>query len=169
MDFGYCFTKQIEMHPSMQYQDVIKLCYQAAFGAEHILSDPEKAHIYLRAEFESVPITDEPIFEEISPDVVRVNLGAWKREGYSVDLLFEIFRISARINANAKEIFLSYLDETERIMASQMSDFDVEEWHGFIDEYKSAGIHPVHHSAKYREGERPSYRIVKTEELKKIL
>ena len=160
MDFASCFEIQIKNHPSMQYQDVVKLCYQAAFGAEHLLSDTECARAYLDDEFESVSATDEPLFERISPDVVRVNLGAWKREGFPVSALFEMFKSSARIKDNAKELLSSYLDEAEQVMAVKMSDFDRERWHIFLEEYKSAGMPSIHHSDTYRERENPHYRIV---------
>ena len=106
MDFRFYFENQLKMHPSMQYQDVVKLCYQSAFGAEHILSDTERAKAYLCAEFESVLITDEPLFEQISPEIVRVNLGAWKREGRELDPLFEAFKKSVFINENSIEIYI---------------------------------------------------------------
>lgn len=160
MDFKHCFLQQIKMHPSMDYQDVIKLCYQSAFGAEHILSDTERARAYLYAEFESVSVTDEPLFERISPDVVRVNLGAWKREGLPVSALFEMFKSSAHIKYDAKELFLSYLDEAEQVMAVKMPDFDRKKWIDFLEEYKRSGMPPMHHSDTYRECENPHYRIV---------
>ena len=37
MDFTTCLREQLRRHPSMQPQDVIKLCYQAARGAEHLI------------------------------------------------------------------------------------------------------------------------------------
>ena len=73
--------EQCARHPSMEARDVLKLCFQAAFGAEHILSDVNKAKDYFFREFEYVSPTDEPVFERISDEVCRVNLGAWKKEG----------------------------------------------------------------------------------------
>ena len=46
MDFDFYLKKQIELHPSMQMQDLVKMCYQAVFGMEHMLSDIEKAREY---------------------------------------------------------------------------------------------------------------------------
>lgn len=160
MSFCAYFKEQLHRHSSMQYQDVIKLCYQAAFGAEHLLSDVERARAYLTEEYATVTVTDEPLFERISDDVCRVNLGAWKREGLPVSTLFEMFKSSARINDNAKELLLSYLDEAERIMSAKMTDFDREKWRAFLEKYKSAGMPPIHHSDTYRERENPHYRIV---------
>lgn len=169
MDFRFYFENQFKMHPSMQYQDVVKLCYQSAFGAEHILSDLNRAKAYLYGEFESVFITDEPLFEQISPEIVRVNLGAWKREGRELDPLFEAFKNSAFINENSTEIFLLYLDMAKKVMVELSPNFNQEQWLDFIEEYKTNGIKPIHHSNAYRENEKPSYRIVKITELEKIL
>lgn len=169
MDFKFYFSEQLKRHPSMQYQDVVKLCYQSAFGAEHILSDLQRARAYLNAEFEAIKPTSESIFEQISPDVSRVNLGAWKREQKDLDCLFEAFKNSAFIRDNAKETFVAYLETAEQILVAELPDFNIEEWLAFICEYKTVEMPPVHHSEKYRECEKPSYRIVKMSELEKIL
>ena len=36
MTFEECLRKQLKNHPSMAARDVIKMCYQATFGAEHL-------------------------------------------------------------------------------------------------------------------------------------
>lgn len=169
MDFRFYFENQFKMHPSMQYQDVVKLCYQSAFGAEHILSDLDRAKAYLYGEFEYVLITDEPLFEQISPEIVRVNLGAWKREKREISPLFDAFKNSAFISENSTDVFLIYLDVAKKTMNELLPNFNEEQWLAFINNYKSNGIKPVHHSDQYRQNEKPSYRIVKITELEKIL
>ena len=169
MDFKFYFENQLKMHPSMQTQDAVKLCYQAAFGAEHILNDTERARAYLYAEFDAVLPSNEPLFEQISPKIARVNLGAWKREGKSADTLFEAFKNSSFVNENAIEIFISYLEIAGKSMASVLSDFDKNEWKVFLENYKLSGMPPIHHSSIYRELEKPSYRIIKITELEKII
>lgn len=169
MDFKICFKNQLKMHPSMQYRDAVKLCYQASFGAEHLLSDVERARAYLYAEFESVLPSDEPLFEEISPEIARVNLGAWKREERNIEALFEAFKKSAFIREDAKECFASCLLIAESIMLERMPDFDFENWQVFLEKYRAEGMPPIHHSEIYREREKPSYRIVKISALEEIL
>ena len=44
--------EQVALHPSMQPQDVVKLLFQAAFGAEHLLTDKDAAFRWLQKEFE---------------------------------------------------------------------------------------------------------------------
>lgn len=160
MNFEFYFAKQLKNHPSMQYQDAIKLCYQAAFGAEHLLSDVERARSYLYEEFDSVSPTDEPLFEQISSDFVRVNLGAWKRENLPISALFEMFISSATVVRNSKEAFFSYLEAAGRIMEREIYDFNKAEWLVLLDEYRTAGMPPIHHSADYRGNENPHYRVV---------
>lgn len=85
------FCRQKSRHPSMEAQDWMKLCFQAAFGAEHLALDPAAAQNYLREEFEKTPAGSEPLYEEISEETVRVNLGAWKREGLPEEWLLRMF------------------------------------------------------------------------------
>ena len=169
MDFKCFFEEQLKNHPSIQYQDAVKLCDQAAFGAEHILSDSERARAYFYTEFDAIFPSTEPLFEKISPLVARVNLGAWKKEDKDPSALFEAFKNSAVITDNARETLLSYLDIAEQSMVDKIPNFDKLGWQKFLDEYKAADMPPIHHSAIYRENEQPSYRIVKISELEKIL
>ena len=166
MTFKKYFSEQLEDHPSMQYQDVIKLCYQATFGAEHLLSDIERAREYLYAEFDSVSPTEEPLFEHISQDVVRVNLGAWKRERRPIEELFKAFVESSYIRENAENNFISYLDIAERVMIENKKNFSLAGWKNFVNAYLQNGICAVHHSEEYRRAEKPSYRIVKADKIK---
>lgn len=169
MNFEYYFSEQINRHPSMQYQDAVKLCYQAAFGAEHILSDLERAYNYLVAEFNEVLPTDEPLYEQISPSVARVNLGAWKREGLLIETLFDLFKNSALVLENSNEKFVESLNIAQEILSEKIPEFDRNVWLAFLENHKKEGMPPVHHSDFYRENENPHYRIVKITELEKIL
>lgn len=169
MNFEFYFENQLKNHPSMQYQDAVKLCYQAAFGAEHLLSDEDGARAYLVTEFEGILPTSEPLFEMISDEIARVNLGAWKRENRDIDALFCAFKGSAFIREGATDAFLFYLQEAEKIMSCSMPDFDLEKWRDFLEKYRASGMPPIHHSAQYREAEKPSYRIVKKSLLEDIL
>lgn len=169
MDFEFYFEDQLKKHPSMQFQDALKLCYQAAFGAEHLLSNEDRARAYLAAEFDSVLPTSEPLFEMISEEMARVNLGAWKRENRDLESLFNVFKDSAFVKVGAKEDFLLYLQTAQGVMSCSLPDFDLEKWCDFLEKYKEAGMPAIHHSAQYRETEKPSYRIVKKSLLEEIL
>lgn len=146
--------EQRARHPSMEARDALKLCYQAAFGAEHLLSDVNKAKDYFFREFEGVSTTDEPVFERISHEVCRVNLGSWKKEGLPADWLFNMFLLSCKIKPDSSKTFAEYAVEASK----EFDGFDA-----FFDEYLKGGIRPVHHSDCYRAAEQPHYRVVKSE------
>ena len=58
--------QHIKTHPAITTQDILKLCYQATFGAEHLLMDREKAFLYFDKEWQMTPETDEPMVEILS-------------------------------------------------------------------------------------------------------
>lgn len=147
-------------HPSMMPQDVIKLCYQAVFGAEHLLFNISTAKIYFDHEFDSVEAIDGELCEMISDDVCRVNLAVAKAKGIDRDLIFNAFVSSAKIGQGENDRFIGFLEEAEEIVRSGICNFSLDEWREFLEKYKDAGMPAVHHSQRYRDAEKPSYRIV---------
>ena len=166
MNFEFYFEEQLKRHSSMQYQDALKLCYQASFGAEHLLSDLNRAKAYLETEIASIEPSDELLFEYISNEICRVNLGAWKKRNLSIDELFVAFCNSACVREDANDTFFSYLQIAERVMENRKNDFSIKEWREFINEYLDGGLHAIHHSEEYREAEKPSYRIINVNQIK---
>lgn len=157
-------TEQLIRHPSMRPQDLAKLCYQAARGAEHLLMDPHRAHLYLEKEMDGTePCADMALYEIISPSVARVNLGAWKARGLSADALFSLFAATASVRAEGEDLLPVYLEEVTAYLASGEYGVSAEEWNGFLTEYRAAGMPAVHHSEEYRIAEKPAYRIVRVE------
>ncbi len=167
MEFGFYLSEQIKKHPYLQPQDVAKLCYQAAFGAEHLLSDVAAARRYLYAELDSVEASEGELFENISEDICRVNLAVWKARGLPYETLFEIFLSSVEAQKDGKTAMQLYLAEAERLVNAGAFDFSVGEWKAFMEKYTDAGMPAVHHSGAYRAHEKPSYRIVKRELVEK--
>ena len=152
MTFKQCLTKQLELHPAMQQQDLLKLCFQAAFGAEHLIENHQYARAVLEEEFASVPAEDLLLYEEISDEVIRINLAAWKFRNLPVDWLLNIFISSAKQRQSGMEKFNEYINECRTVT-------DASAWDGFICNYMQDGLRPIHHSDYYREKEKPSYRL----------
>lgn len=161
MDLKPYIIKHLTDHPSAQPQDVVKLCCQAAFGAEHLLSDPDAARRWLERELNEVEAADIPLREDISDQVCRVNLAAWKLRGLPADMLFELFAASAQINDDGEMYFAQALKEAQEAIEGGAAGFSAEEWLEYLDGYLSGGGGIVRHSAIYREREHPAYRIVK--------
>ena len=156
--------EQLQKHPTTQPQDMVKQCYQAAFGAEHLLKNIDSAKQYLLKEYESVePSHSMPLYEEISETICRINLSAWKAKQLPLDLLFQLFVASSTISSNETELFLQYLEEASEVIQTETVAFSFEEWETFFKDYKEMNMPSIHHSDEYREQEHPAYRIVKKE------
>ena len=159
MNFAIYLTEQLNRHPSMQPQDVVKMCYQAAYGAEHLLSDLERAKTYLQKEYDQVEPSSEPLYEQISDKVCRINLAGWKEKKLPIEWLFRMFVASCKVEESAEQQFLEYLQEAEQVVCSANVGFSMKDWEQYLKEYKNAGMPSVHHSEQYRENEHPAYRI----------
>lgn len=151
---------QVAAHPSARPQDMIKLCFQAAFGAEHLLIDRERAYNHFINEYNATDPTDEPLFEEISDYYARMNLGAVKREGIAPERAFDAFYMTASEKSKCGEDFEKHLLSVEKLSKENALPFSFDEWRSLLEEYRTLGGGPVHHSSAYREAEHPAYRVV---------
>lgn len=167
MKFDYYLKKQLELHPSIQMQDIIKLCYQAVFGVEHMLGDVERAKTYFMQEYEATAANSSlPLYEPISDDFCRVNIGAWKAKKLEPQKLFELFLFSAKDNhVGTEDDFNHCIAEAEKRIADGLLPFSLKEWKEYYNSYKESGIHPVHHSDAYRRAEQPAYRLISLHEM----
>ena len=153
--FRDCAREQLKLHPSMQAEDMLKLCIQGACGPGHILDRTEAAKEAFDAEFIAVPSRPEKaLFEIVSPDFLRVDLGAWKAARMPPEWLFRMFTASARTFNDSETVLKKYLDEAEKLLSGDQRA-------------RFAGLRKtlpraVHHSKIYHDSECPSYRLVST-------
>ena len=141
---------QLKQHPGIQVRDILKLCYQAAYGGDHLLLDLSGAHIFFEQEFAAVQPGDGPLYEWISSDVARVNLRVWKQKGLPGEWLYRLFTLSAEVHCPG-DLSL-YLEEAEKL-----------NFPGFAEAkaaYEREGCPSLHHSEQYRQLEQPAYRVV---------
>ncbi|MBE6991305.1 MAG: hypothetical protein E7430_01830 [Ruminococcaceae bacterium] len=150
MGFEKYILCQLETHPAMTAQDIVKLCYQAAYGPGHLLADVRRAEEYFDAEFKDVAAVNVPLVESISDDYCRINLGAWKNTSMPSKWLFELFRLSADGAEKNEKLLLKYLETAAKYIEDEE----------FLVKYEANGMPAVHHSDIYRETENPSYRVV---------
>ncbi len=137
---------QMAAHPATCPQDLLKHCYQAAFGAEHLLTDKAAAKVSFDAEFAAVQPRAGELCEPLSDEVCRVHLDVWKQRGLPADWLFSLFVLS---KPQPQDIDV-WLDAAKAVMPQAEQE---------IEAYRRAP-HPVHHSESYRAAERPVYRVV---------
>ena len=155
MDFSTCLREQLCQHPSMQPRDVIKLCYQAARGAEHLLADTTRARAYFDQEYTATPADATlPLFERTSEHVARVNIAAWKAAHLPAEWLFRMFVHTASVPMGGADLLEQYIAEAADIAGNLPG------WAEFLSAWRGAGMPAVHHSEAYRAGEHPAYRIV---------
>ena len=161
MNFKACFCEQVKLHPSILPQDAIKHCFQAAFGAEHLLADVAAARDYFDTEMEAVESGENPLFERLSPDFCRVNFAVWKNKALPAEWLFEMFRMTAaEKEEDGEETFAACMRAVGELTEENLAPFAHEAWREALENYERGGIRPVHHSEAYRKNERPSYRVV---------
>lgn len=164
---------QIQLHPAMEPQDVYKMMFQAAFGAEHILQEKEAAYVYLKREFEETEPSDELLYEQIGEGICRVNLGAWKQRHLPLEWLFRMFAGSVEAECRKQEMqeaaaesFQQYEREAKEAVKEGRFSFSYEDFEEYAKNYHQADPHPVHHSEAYRRSEHPAYRLVSTRYLR---
>ena len=158
MDISEYILQQYERHPSMQPQDVVKLCYQAARGAEHLLMDIDGARAYFNEEYENTGANETELFEPISDEFARVNLAAWKNSALPGEWLFNMFSCGLVQLPGGEERLRENLEKAGTIISA--FDFSLESWEEYISDYYKKGMPALHHSEEYRRAERPAYRIV---------
>ena len=81
MNFNKYVLEQIERHPSMQPQDLVKLCFQAAFGAEHLLADHKAAREYLENNRENRKVTSANLTDYLGKRVYTTQMANFKKPG----------------------------------------------------------------------------------------
>ena len=166
LDFKICVKQQIKIHPFMEPKDMYKMCFQAAFGAEHLISDRQKAREYLTREFEQTKAsTNEPLIEWLSEGVARVNIAPYKAAGYPLETLLDLFITSASDFAGSTEMFLDYLEQIAELAKEESFRFGEKQWRAFCQDRQ---IGPVHHSEIYREKEHPAYRVIAGQAIKAL-
>lgn len=160
MNFKEYLIEQIYLHPSVQPQDIVKLCYQAAYGAEHLLGDINIARKYFEREYSEIEPKNIALYETISEDICRINLAAWKYKNLPREWLFKMFISSVSVQKDGDELFLNYLETAEKVLMHNQISFSFTNWNMYLEDYRKNNMSAVHHSSIYRECENPSYRIV---------
>lgn len=156
MSFTDHLQEQLRLHPSIQPQDVIKLCYQAAKGAEHLLADVSRARGYFDQEYAATPAdAAAPLFESLSENVARVNIAAWKAANLPAEWLFRMFVHTATVALNGADLLADCIAQADALVGETLPG-----WQEALAAWTAQGRPAVHHSEAYRAAEHPAYRIV---------
>lgn len=159
MEFAQCLLRQAEKHPSLQAQDVLKLCYQAAFGAAHLRQQLPQGEKRFYEEFAATPADAQALSEPISPALCRVNLSAWKRCKLPPAWLFRLCGLTEEADGGARARFLLYCGQVRELAQAGKLPVTEAAWEAQLRQFDGAGRGPVHHSESYRQAEAPAYRL----------
>ncbi len=151
--------RHLAAHPSAEARDVLKFCYQAAFGAEHLLTDLSAAEWFFMVEYFAAEPTEEPLTEPVGPGYARINLRAWKGRGLPPEWLYRLFVLSAVPAKDGEEAARRYLGCARQLLREGTTGITAEAFDACAERLTDGGFRPVHHSEAYRAAERPSYRL----------
>lgn len=157
--------EQIKRHPACGPEDVIKMCYQASFGAEHLVVNKEMFCLCFEKEWAETEPTPEPLYEEISADFCRVNLGAWKYAGLPVQSLIDLFFKGTEALKPIPDRLAVFDAHMELYLATLKTVWPPEKTallEQVLQAYRETGLSPIHHSEAYRIAENPHYRLIPT-------
>ena len=157
--------QQMALYPKSHLLDIYKSCFQDYMGAEHLVSDRERAKAYLDEELNTTEIESLPqwYYEPCGTKgrYIRVSLRTVKEGLITEDMLLDAFIRSA----NAKRPSVkSWRRKWHKIIGTidkmnlNLPDYDREKQ--FIDSILSVGKYAISHSSDYREAYHPHYRIV---------
>jgi uridine kinase len=156
-------ARQAKLHPNMEAQDLVKYLYQACYGPGHLRSEKEVMERYLMEEYENTKAKRVPLFEQVGNDFIRINMARWKREGYPLSWLFNMFYRTLDQEYGNDEAFKALTKEAKKAVKEGIFAFDLKDFEEYLKQYLEKEIHPVHHSETYRKRYSPSYRLVRSE------
>ena len=153
-----------EKYPLMQPRDVVKLCYQACFGAGHLLTDQNAALEWLQSEYSETEPDDGELFEPLPGGYTRLYLGAAKRQGIPSELVFALFRATAGMppQNDAPALFRALLECVLTLAERGSFAFARDQLEFYLYSYLTDARvpPPASHSDIYRSAYSPHYRVV---------
>ena len=154
VDFPQCVQEQMRRYPESCIQDFVNLAYQGAWGAAPVFRSRKEAWEEFKQDYAAAIPSNAPLFEVISPDFCRLNLGAWKNAALPEKWLFNMYCASAEILPESQKIFEEYLLELRSLLRSRRSELDE-----VIKKYNNSS--PQHSQLCCRKC-RPAYRLLNT-------
>lgn len=168
MNFEIYFFRHLQLHPSADACDLLKFCYQRAFGAEHLLRDLTAAKRYFDSEYAETEPQKGMLAEPLSDEIVRVHFAAWKAERFDAEALFSAFAASAHPNLGGRQLFSEDLKSVRTCLLHLSDRSLLTAWDAFLTQYDQNGCPMVRHSERFRSAEKPAYRIVRREQLDRL-
>ena len=161
------FLDHFRRHPEMTLQDFVKLLYQSTYGPRHFGDSPALPEIRKGIEDELALMPhhpNEPAYEEIGGDFVRVSLQAVLSGRISAEVLAEAFAASIPLcpafDKASMKVFNDRFNLLLELVAEGEIPYSVEVVDAFLADFCPKGIRPLSHSPKYKERYHPHYRVI---------
>lgn len=141
---------EINTHPSLEEQDLVKLIYQRTYGPRHILTNLEMGRNYLEYECKHL---NEKLYGniEISDTLIRIDLHYVS----DLDMFFsKLIETSKNIEGDIN-LYKTNIELLIKCIKDNNLNFDIER----IIELASLN-EPIHHSPIYNKLYSPHYRII---------
>ncbi|MGA9396810.1 MAG: hypothetical protein WBV22_01010 [Anaerolineaceae bacterium] len=170
--FAEIILAHLKRYPLMEVQDLYKLTYQAALGAEHAALNQDAVHNYLMQELSGlVEGPEEPPAEPISPDgrILRVHLRPFIKTLGDPLKLSRAFWESSQAYRGTTDLLLEYWQAALNLAQTGQLPFNPKKMEDYFTDRKIGEFQPVHHSTAYREAYHPAYRIIEEKYYKAII
>ena len=144
--------------PLMKGQDFLKMIYQAEFGIAHL----QRASDVLSLIEECSLIKDfaQPLFEEISDKMCRINLGACQKMEIPMQTVSAVVSKTTKTDGNLLSLE-KRCDDFLQLVQSKFVHIPFFATKNLVTDFLKAPTH-MHHSASYRQNYDPHYRIALT-------
>lgn len=161
-EFISSLTAHLKTYPQMQPQDVVKLCYQKAFGSSHFCGGDKAALTALTKEMDECTANSNlPLLEPLDSQnhTFRLSLSAAKAAGISPKLLAKAFILDSKTTPQNSLWFLQALNCLNKLAEDDFFPFDTKQMHSYLACYQQAGCPVVSHSELFRNAYQPHYRV----------
>jgi hypothetical protein len=161
--FAEIALAHLKRYPSMEIQDLYKLAYQSALGAEHAAFSQDVLNNYLMQELSGLvegPL--ESLIDPISPDghIVRVHLRPFILAGGNPLKLSQVFWESAQAYHGTTDLLALFWLEVQQLAEAGEIPFKLADLQSYFTDRQAGEFQPVHHSMVFREAYKPAYRVV---------
>lgn len=158
---GY-LVAHLRRYPLATAEDVYKFVHQSVYGPAHFIPDVAAARAYLDEELATLPPgpPDEPLVEELSVDMVRVNLRPFVAGGGDREALLAALVASAAAVRGEPETMRSRLAAACRVLEESGRDGEAGRLAVLSQRLAAEGFPARHHSDAYANAYRPAYRVI---------
>jgi len=153
--------RHTQAHAGFGVEDLAKLLYQGVMGMDHLLEDRERFIEGLRQEWETLaPARGEALCEPVHPfdPIVRLNLRPVKAAGVHLMELGPLLADQPRREGRISELWALW-EEAVALAGAGKIPFRVDELARWGEILRARG-HAPGHSLRYRELNRPAYRLI---------